>query len=459
MIDVKGTKYANSITLLPFTSLVLMVDPNPAQSVIPVYTGSVIENATPSVLEIVYNVNLAGIIPAGSAFTVLVNSAARIVNAVSVSGSKVLLTLASPVVYSDNVTISYTKPSINPLQTATGGQAATIPAQTVTNNVSFINAPPVVVINSPASNLSGFISQIDATGSYDANNDNLSYTWVVPDDIPVSSTNSSKIQFLCPIVNALLTVEFTLKISDGKTTQYKIIPVEILPYKPELEVAEVLNVEASGFQSPNYPHNILDGNIGTLWAANGNNQWLILELKEPFNIQHVKLAFQLGQRRESYFDILGSRDKVIWEPILTKSASCAFSGDIQVFDFPPSKTEEEFKYVKLVGQSNSVDSWNYISEFEIFGYKHRNPTSYEQQPVKVYPNPVRELINIRIDETAMRPDFIRIINLSGKVVFQDKVMQDIKEFQIPINLINGAYVVQMGSGDLTLFTQKLIIIN
>ena len=30
MIDVKGTKYANSITLLPFTSVILMVDPNPA---------------------------------------------------------------------------------------------------------------------------------------------------------------------------------------------------------------------------------------------------------------------------------------------------------------------------------------------------------------------------------------------------------------------------------------------
>ena len=32
MIDVKGTKYVNSITLLPFTSVVLMVDPNPRQS-------------------------------------------------------------------------------------------------------------------------------------------------------------------------------------------------------------------------------------------------------------------------------------------------------------------------------------------------------------------------------------------------------------------------------------------
>jgi hypothetical protein len=144
---------------------------------------------------------------------------------------------------------------------------------------------------------------------------------------------------------------------------------------------------------------------------------------------------------------------------LTKSASCAFSGDIQVFDFPPSKTGKEFRYVKLVGQSNSVDSWNYISEFKIFGYKHHNPTSYEMQPVKIYPNPAREFINIRIDETTLKPDFIRIINLSGKIFFQDKVNPDNKDFQIPINLIQGVYIVQMGSGDLTLFTQKLIVSN
>ena len=233
--------------------------------------------------------------------------------------------------------------------------------------------------------------------------------------------------------------------------------MEILPYKPELEVAEVSNVEASGFQTPYLPYNILDGNIATMWSVNGDNQWIIMELKESFDVQHVKMAFQLGQRKESYFDLLGSEDKMTWEGILMKSSSCAFSGDLQVFEFPPSKAGKEIKYVKLVGHSNSVDSWNYISELKIFGYRYRGPSSYDEQPIKMYPNPAHEFVNVRIDDMTLKPDFIRIINISGKIVFQHKVMKDIKEFQIPLNLINGVYIVQIGFGNLTLFTQKLII--
>ena len=141
MIDVKGLKYVNSITLLPFASVVLMVDPNPAQPVIPVYTGSVIENATPSLLEITYNVSLANIVPAASAFTVQVNSVVRTVNSIAISGTKIQLTLASPVVYGDIVTVAYTKPSTNSLQTASGGQAASFIAQTVTNKVASLTLP------------------------------------------------------------------------------------------------------------------------------------------------------------------------------------------------------------------------------------------------------------------------------------------------------------------------------
>ena len=63
--------------------------------------------------------------------------------AVAISGTKVLLTLASPVVYGDVVTVAYTKPASNPLQTASGGQAASITAQNVTNNVAAVN--PVYV--------------------------------------------------------------------------------------------------------------------------------------------------------------------------------------------------------------------------------------------------------------------------------------------------------------------------
>jgi uncharacterized repeat protein (TIGR02059 family) len=152
MIDLLGSKYVISITLLPFTSAVLMVDPNPDQLVIPVYTGSVINNATPSLLEINYNVSLTNIVPAASAFSVLVNSVVRTVTIVTISGTKVQLTLSSPIISGDVVTIAYSKPSSNPLQTALGGQAVTISAQPVINNC--INVASTVLITSPISNSS-----------------------------------------------------------------------------------------------------------------------------------------------------------------------------------------------------------------------------------------------------------------------------------------------------------------
>jgi hypothetical protein len=171
------------------------------------------------------------------------------------------------------------------------------------------------------------------------------------------------------------------------------------------------------------------------------------------------VAFQPGQKKESYFDVLGSNDKENWEPVLTKSKSCSFSGDLQVFEFPPSKAEKEFRYVKLVGQGNSLDSWNYISEFRIFGYKHKNPVDYEEQSVKIYPNPAHELVNILIDEPTFMPDFIKIASLTGKVIYDDKVDPYIRQFQIPIDFKQGIYIVQMGTGDITTFTQKIIVTN
>ena len=106
---------------------------------IPTFVSAVVENATPSRLDMTYNLTLANIVPATSAFTVMVNTSARSVSAVAISGTKVMLTLASPVVYGDVVTVAYTKPASNPLQTVAGGQAASLTAKNVTNNVAAVN--------------------------------------------------------------------------------------------------------------------------------------------------------------------------------------------------------------------------------------------------------------------------------------------------------------------------------
>jgi uncharacterized repeat protein (TIGR02059 family) len=102
---------------------------------IPSYVSSVIENATPAILEMTFSMTLTNVIPDVSAFTVTVNSATRSVSSVTISDKKVLLTLASPVVKDDIVTIVYTKPAINPLQTAEGVQASSFTTPNVTNNV------------------------------------------------------------------------------------------------------------------------------------------------------------------------------------------------------------------------------------------------------------------------------------------------------------------------------------
>jgi uncharacterized repeat protein (TIGR02059 family) len=124
---------------------------NVAAVVLPQYVSSVIQNASPGILEMTYNLNLSNIIPAASSFSVMVNSVARSVNTVSISGTKVLLTLASPVVNGNVVTVAYTKPAVSALQTASGGQAATIGAQTVTNNVNAVVIP--VYISSVVQNV------------------------------------------------------------------------------------------------------------------------------------------------------------------------------------------------------------------------------------------------------------------------------------------------------------------
>jgi len=142
MVDVTGKKYSGSVTLLPYTSVILIPDPNPYTPATPVFSGATVENSAPSVIVLNYNIALANILPAASAFIVKVNGTARSVSSVTVSGSKVLITLSSRVNYGDIITVAYTKPSGNPLQTSESAQAASFGEQTVTNNCAAPTPPP-----------------------------------------------------------------------------------------------------------------------------------------------------------------------------------------------------------------------------------------------------------------------------------------------------------------------------
>ena len=103
---------------------------------------SVVNGAT---LALTYNETLDGNSePAGSAFDVQVDSQRRTVDSVSVSGTSVVLTLASEVTSQESVTFSYTNPGStnNPVQDSAGNDAANLTGRSVDNNTAQSDTTP-----------------------------------------------------------------------------------------------------------------------------------------------------------------------------------------------------------------------------------------------------------------------------------------------------------------------------
>lgn len=132
-IQVRQTDLAGNTSAVSSTSkntTPITLDPPP------VFQSAAVDGNT---LVLMYDEALdATNLPAGGAFSVLVNSVARSVTGVAVSGSNVTLTLASAVAFGETVTVAYTDPTAgndtNAIQDAGGNDAVSLSATAVTNN-------------------------------------------------------------------------------------------------------------------------------------------------------------------------------------------------------------------------------------------------------------------------------------------------------------------------------------
>ena len=87
--------------------------------------------------------------PNTGAYTVTVAGSPAAVSDVSISGATVTLTLTTAVTGGQTVTVSYTRPSTNPVQNTSGDDAPSFSNQAVTN---LTNAPPTAVHNTVTTN-------------------------------------------------------------------------------------------------------------------------------------------------------------------------------------------------------------------------------------------------------------------------------------------------------------------
>ena len=116
----------------------------------------------------------------------------------------------------------------------------------------------------------------------------------------------------------------------------------------------------------NVPANAVDDNVGTRWSANGDGQWLELDLGSGRTVGHVKAALYSGNTRQSFFDVQVSNDRAVWATVWSGASGGTTTG-LETFDF----SDVDARWVRYLGHGNSsplagTRTWNSVSEIQVF---------------------------------------------------------------------------------------------
>jgi beta-glucanase (GH16 family) len=133
----------------------------------------------------------------------------------------------------------------------------------------------------------------------------------------------------------------------------------------------------------NLPGNVVDNNLSTRWSANGDGQWLQLDLGTARTIGYVRIAFYNGNVRSSRFDLQVSNGGGVWSNVLTGALSSGTSTQEQTFDF----TDVSARWVRYLGHGNTTNLWNSLTEVSVFALSGVSPTAAPTPTLTPTPTP------------------------------------------------------------------------
>jgi poly(beta-D-mannuronate) lyase len=113
----------------------------------------------------------------------------------------------------------------------------------------------------------------------------------------------------------------------------------------------------------NVPGNTVDGSLFTRWSANGDGQWLRLDLGALHTVSLVNIAFFRGNERVNRFDLQVSSDGSVWTTVLAGQTSSGATTSFETFELG----DVPARYVRYVGHGNNFSNWNSLTEVQIWG--------------------------------------------------------------------------------------------
>ena len=110
------------------------------------------------------------------------------------------------------------------------------------------------------------------------------------------------------------------------------------------------------------PYDTVDGNIGSYWAAQGDEEWIKYEFEEASEISHIDIKWHQSHLRSEKFEMYVSADGENWTEVFRGMSS----GNTNTFERHNVNKTEKFKFVKIVGHGNTSNQWNSLGEIQFY---------------------------------------------------------------------------------------------
>ena len=154
----------------------------------------------------------------------------------------------------------------------------------------------------------------------------------------------------------------------------------------------------------------------------------------------VDVAFYNGNVRKGLFSVNLSSDGVNFTEVFNGSSS-GTTLNLENYDF----TDQDARYVKIIGYGNTQSLWNSITEARInFQEKSSGVKKLLSETISIYPNPMSgKLLYIKLGGEYRGSDQILLTDINGKILKNSPVnlTENIVEFDTA--LPPGVYLLSL----------------
>ncbi|PIB34042.1 hypothetical protein BFP72_00650 [Reichenbachiella sp. 5M10] len=220
---------------------------------------------------------------------------------------------------------------------------------------------------------------------------------------------------------------------------------------PGGEQLDVIAVTASAEQveadKNNGKENVLDGDLSTLWASEGE-QSITLDLGVPQFVHYLKIGFGKGDSRESYYEIALSMDGTTFTTVVKNGKSSGTTAELEIIDLE----DTEAQYVRLIGSGNTSNNWNSITEMEVWGLKEEIPLeTHLLKSITVYPVPSSG--QVQIDGLTSSYTHYQILGLTGQKIIEASLQDDSIDIS---TLAKGIWALQLTGSNQPTVTRLIV---